>query len=211
MSAQSYVESSKKSYDDIVHAVRNREGEIKRRNEKIGQLKNRSDKTSWNEMGKRQYLGNEIEELQRGNIKDAAKIKDLKKDLEKAKGRLKEATTIAENPGRFKSKYVALVKDANDRIADAAREIKKIDSKVKALEADHDRAGVLDVGAKRFIRSKQNDLKERRSKLTKSQNEQADRRKGFESKIALVTKVAGSNLAGWGVAALGGLFVAANL
>jgi chromosome segregation ATPase len=211
MSAQSYVADTKKSYEDIVHAIRNREGEIKRRNEQIAKLTRRSGKTDWNEVGKRQYLGNEVEELKRQNAKDAGKIKDLKKDLDKAKGLYEEAVLIARDPSRFKSRAQAMVKDTNDRIALLAADIKKIDKRVKELDADYNRAGTLDIGAKGYIRDRQKDLKQKRDKAVKAQQDLADRRKKFESKVALVDKVTGSNLAGWGVAALGGLFVAANL
>ena len=211
MSAQSYVEDTRKSYQDIVRGIRNLEGEIKRRNEQISKLSKRSSKTEWSEVGKRQYLGNEVEELKKKNSKDAATIKDRKKDLEKAKARYDEANLIARAPARFKSRMQAMVKDANDRIAAMAAEIKKIDKRVKDLDADYNRAGTLDIAAKGYIRDRQKDLKAKREKLVKGQNEQADRRKQFEAKIALVDKVTGSNLAGWGFAALGGLFVAANL
>ena len=211
MSAQSYVADTKKSLEDIVRSVRNLEGEIKRRNEQIAKLNKRSGKTGWSEVGKRQYLGNEVEELKRQNSKDAAKIKDLKKDAEKAKAKYDEAREIAANPSRFKTKFTGLVRDANDRIALAGNEIKKIDSKIKELDADYNRAGALDLAAKSFIRDRQKDLKAKRAKLMETQKKLADRRKDFESKIALVDKVTGSNLAGWGIAALGGLFVAANI
>lgn len=211
MSAQSYVEDTRKSYQDIVRGIRNLEGEIKRRNEQISKLSKRSSKTEWSEVGKRQYLGNEVEALKKKNSKDAATIKDRKKDLEKAKARYDEANLIARDPARFKSRMQAMVKNANDRIAAMAAEIKKIDKRVKELDADYNRAGTLDIAAKGYIRDRQKDLKAKREKIVKGQNEQADRRKQFEAKIALVDKVTGSNLAGWGFAALGGLFVAANL
>ena len=211
MSAKSYVEDTRKSYQDIVHGIRNLEGEVKRRNEQISKLSKRSGSTGWSEVGKRQYLGNEIEELKKKNAKDAATIKDRKKDLEKAKAIFEEAVVIARDPVRFKTRMYALVKDTSDRTALLTAEIKKVDKRITELDADYNRAGTLDIAAKGYIRDQQKTLKAKREKFVKGQNEQADRRKQFESKIALVDKVTRSNLAGWGVAALGGLFVAANL
>ena len=211
MSAKSYVEDTRKSYQDIVHGIRNLEGEIKRRNEQISKLSRRSSSTGWSEVGKRQYLGNEVEELKKKNSKDAATIKDRKKDLEKAKALFEEAVVIARDPARFKSRMYAMVKDTSDRTALLTAEIKKIDKRISELDADYNRAGTLDIAAKGYIRDRQKEAKSKREKFVKAQNDQADRRKTFEAKIALVDKVTRSNLAGWGVAALGGLFVAANL
>lgn len=211
MSTKSYAASKRSAHAELGHAIRNLQGEIRRRNEQIQKLTSRSGKTSWSEVGKRQYLGNEVEELKRQNAKDAAKIKSLEKDAKAALALLNEALEIERGAEAFRRKYTGLVLDANQRHAALGVDIKKIDAKIRELEADYNRAGTLDIAAKGFIRDRQKALKAKRDAAVRGQQKQIERKRLFESKIALVDKVTSSGLAGWGFAALGGLFVAANI
>ena len=112
----------------------------------------------------------------------------------------------------FRAKYLALARDADQRLVLLAADVDKIDARTRELEADYKRAGPLEIAAKGFIRDRQKALKGKRDGIGVEQKKQKERKQAFASKVALVDKVTSSSgLAGWGVAALGGLFVAANL
>ena len=211
MSTQSYVSDKKKVVSDLLKAVRDLEGQISRNSEEIRKIQARRQKAGGLEFGKKQYLGNEIEELQAKSAKAGAKKKSLLEDKKKADALLAEALVIAKDPAGFKRKHQGLVRDADQRAALHNKEISKNNAKIQELQRDYDRAGFTDIAAKGYIRDRQKALQGKNASLKKAIEDQKKRRQGFEAKIALVDKITATSLAGWGVAALGGLFVAANI
>lgn len=211
MSTQSYVADKRKVVNDLLKAARDLEGQISQNTAEIRKLDARRHKAGGLELGKRQYLGNEIEALQAKNAKAGAKRKDILESKKKADALLAEALVIAQDPEAFKRKYQGLVRDSDQRVKLHTADISKHNAKIRDLQKDYDRAGVTDILAKGYIRDRQKAHKAQVATLNKAIADQKKRRQGFESKIALVEKITAVNFAGWGVAALGGLYVAANL
>jgi len=212
MSTKSYVADKRSAYAALNSPILALQSAIQKRKDKISKLGGRSGDTSWTEFGKRQYLGNEVDELKRKNETDASKIKGLEKAWKNSLALLNEAIEIDRSAADFRAKYLALARDADQRLVLLAADVNKIDARTRELEADYKRAGPLEIAAKGFIRDKQKALKAKRDSIGLEQKKQKERKQAFASKITLVDKVTSSSgLAGWGVAALGGLFVAANI
>lgn len=211
MSTQSYVADKQKVVNDLLKSIHDVEREISKNTAEMRKVQDRIKKAGGFEFGKKQYLGNEIEALQAKNTKAASKRKALLEDKKKADALLAEAKVIAKDPAAFKRKYQSLVRDSDQRVGLHNKEIAKNNAKIQEFQRDYDRAGALDLAAKGFIRDRQKALQSKNASHKKAIDEQKKRRQGFEAKLALVEKITATGFAGWGVAALGGLFVAANL
>lgn len=166
-SADAEMKAKQEALDKATAAVVATDKSIKQLINEIDTMKRQLNAAGALDLGKKSYLKGEIEERE----KKIARARDIRKDQlkkqEAAKKELEKATALATAPGQVAARLDDTIDGLKDHEKTLQGYIAGADKKLKELRADLEKAGVLDLAKKNYIKEQIELYSKRKSDYSK--------------------------------------------